>query len=51
MVVADAPVDVIPLWVRAGAVIPKIPEDVMTLVPQKESGNKRSSWMTAASMR
>ncbi len=38
-VVADAPVDVIPVWVRAGAVVPKIPEDVMTLVPQKESGN------------
>jgi alpha-D-xyloside xylohydrolase len=39
VVVADAPVDVIPVWVRAGAVVPKIPEDVMTLVPQKESGN------------
>jgi alpha-D-xyloside xylohydrolase len=38
-VVADAPVETIPLWVRAGAVLPKIPEDVMTLVPQKESGN------------
>jgi alpha-D-xyloside xylohydrolase len=37
--VADAPVDVIPVWVRAGAVVPKIPEDVMTLVPPKESGN------------
>jgi alpha-D-xyloside xylohydrolase len=35
----DAPLDVLPLWVRAGAVVPKIPEDVMTLVPQKESGN------------
>lgn len=35
----DAPIDVIPLWVRAGAVLPKIPEDVMTLVPEKESGN------------
>ena len=39
VVVADAPVDTIPVWVRAGAVVPKIPEDVMTLVPQKESGN------------
>ena len=29
----------IPVYVRAGAVIPKIPEDVMTLVPQSESGN------------
>jgi alpha-D-xyloside xylohydrolase len=34
VVVVDVPVDV-----RAGAVIPKIPEDVMTLVPQSESGN------------
>jgi alpha-D-xyloside xylohydrolase len=40
MVVANVPVDSIPLWVRAGAVIAKIPEDVMTLVPQSESGNK-----------
>ena len=39
VVLADAPVDKIPVWVRAGAVIPKIPEDVMTLVPQSESGN------------
>jgi alpha-D-xyloside xylohydrolase len=39
VVVADAPVDRIPVWARAGAVIAKIPEDVMTLVPQKESGN------------
>ena len=35
----DAPADMLPLYVRAGAVIPKIPEDVMTLVPQNESGN------------
>ena len=35
----DAPADVIPVYVRAGAVVPKIPEDVMTLVPQSESGN------------
>ena len=40
-VVVDAPVDALPLWVRAGAVIAKIPEDVMTLVPQSESGNTR----------
>ena len=33
-VVVDAPLDVLPLWVRAGAVLPKIPEDVMTLVPE-----------------
>ena len=37
----DAPVDVLPLYVRAGAVIPKIPEEVMTLVPQSESGNSK----------
>jgi alpha-D-xyloside xylohydrolase len=40
VVVADAPLDTIPLWVRAGSVVPKIPEDVMTLVPAKESGNR-----------
>jgi alpha-D-xyloside xylohydrolase len=39
VVVANAPLDTIPVWVRAGAVIPKIPEDVMTLVPASESGN------------
>jgi len=40
-VIADVPLDSIPLYVLAGAVIPKIPEDVMTLVPQSESGNTR----------
>ncbi len=39
-IVVEAPLDVLPLFVRAGAVLPKIPEDVMTLVPEKESGNK-----------
>jgi alpha-D-xyloside xylohydrolase len=39
VVIADAAVDTIPVWVRAGAVLPKIPEDVMTLVPQSESEN------------
>ena len=39
VVVADAPPDTIPVWARAGAVIAKIPEDVMTLVPPSESGN------------
>jgi alpha-D-xyloside xylohydrolase len=39
VLIAPAPLDTIPVWVRAGAVIPKIPEDVMTLVPQSESGN------------
>ena len=37
--VAQAALDSIPLYVRAGAVIPKLPEDVMTLVPQSESGD------------
>ena len=37
--IADAPLDTLPLWARAGAVIAKIPEDVMTLVPPAESGN------------
>jgi alpha-D-xyloside xylohydrolase len=41
VVVADAPLDRIPVWARAGAVIAKIPEDVMTLVPEKESGNTK----------
>jgi alpha-D-xyloside xylohydrolase len=39
VVVADAPLETIPVWARAGAVIATIPEDVMTLVTQKESGN------------
>ena len=34
----DVPVDAIPVYVRAGAVIAKLPEDVMTLVPTAESG-------------
>ena len=38
-VVVTATMDVLPLWVRSGAVIAKIPEDVMTLVPESESGN------------
>lgn len=38
-IVAEAPLDVLPLYARAGAIIPKIPEDVMTLVPEKESGD------------
>jgi alpha-D-xyloside xylohydrolase len=39
VVIADPAADAIPVWARAGAVIAKIPEDVMTLVPEKESGN------------
>ena len=38
-IVEPAPLDTIPVWVRAGAVLPRIPEDVMTLVPAAESGN------------
>jgi len=38
-VVAQAAMGDLPLYVRAGAIIPKIPEDVMTLVPASESGN------------
>jgi alpha-D-xyloside xylohydrolase len=39
VVIADAPLDVLPLYARAGAILPKIPDDVMTLVPAAESGN------------
>jgi alpha-D-xyloside xylohydrolase len=40
VVVAPAPPDTIPVYARRGAILPKIPEDIMTLVPQSESGNK-----------
>jgi alpha-D-xyloside xylohydrolase len=39
VVIAEAPLDLLPLYARAGAILPKIPEDVMTLVPATESGN------------
>jgi alpha-D-xyloside xylohydrolase len=39
VVVANAPLDTIPVWARAGVILPKIPEDVMTLVPPSQSGN------------
>ncbi len=39
-IVVDAPMETIPVFARAGAVLPEIPEDVMTLVPAAESGNK-----------
>jgi hypothetical protein len=39
VVIADAPLDVLPLYARAGAIISKIPDDVMTLVPPEQSGN------------
>lgn len=39
-VIARAAPDEIPVYARRGTILPKIPEDVMTLVPQSESGNK-----------
>jgi alpha-D-xyloside xylohydrolase len=39
-VVAQAAADTIPVYARKGTILPKIPEDVMTLVPAAESGNK-----------
>lgn len=36
--VVDAPLDRIPLYVKAGTIFPRIPEDVMTLVPWKGAG-------------
>ena len=36
-IIVDAPLNRVPLFVRAGAVIPRIPEDVMTLVPADSS--------------
>jgi alpha-D-xyloside xylohydrolase len=36
--VVDAPLDRIPLFVKAGAILPRIPEDVMTLVPWTGAG-------------
>jgi alpha-D-xyloside xylohydrolase len=38
-VIATAPLDTIPVYARRGTVLPKIPEDLMTLVPATESGN------------
>ena len=40
VIVAPAPLNSIPVYAKAGTILPKIPEDVMTLVPQSESGNK-----------
>jgi alpha-D-xyloside xylohydrolase len=39
-VIAKAPADTIPVYLRRGAILPRIPEDIMTLVPEAESGNK-----------
>jgi alpha-D-xyloside xylohydrolase len=35
-IAAAAPLDRIPLYVREGAILPRISEDIMTLVPQAE---------------
>ena len=39
-VLAEAPLETVPVYARAGAVLGEIPEDVMTLVPAVESGNQ-----------
>jgi alpha-D-xyloside xylohydrolase len=39
-IAADAALDRIPLFVREGAILPKIPEDVMTLVPRDQFVSK-----------
>ncbi|HEV2273395.1 MAG TPA: TIM-barrel domain-containing protein [Acidobacteriaceae bacterium] len=38
--IVDVPLDSIPVYVRAGSILAKIPEDVMTLVPPASSGNR-----------
>ena len=40
VIVAKAAANEIPVYARRGTILPKIPEDIMTLVPQSESGNK-----------
>jgi len=35
-IAVDAPLDRIPLFLREGTILPKIPDDVMTLVPRSE---------------
>jgi alpha-D-xyloside xylohydrolase len=37
----DAPLGRLPLYVRSGAILPKIPEDVMTLVPANDYADKK----------
>jgi alpha-D-xyloside xylohydrolase len=36
----DVPLDKIPVYVKSGAIIPKIPDDVMTLVPASELADR-----------
>ena len=40
VILVEAAIDSIPLYVRQGAILPKIPADVMTFVPASDSGNK-----------
>ena len=40
-VLAEAPLDRIPLYVRSGAILPRIPDDVMTLVPGNEYADQK----------
>lgn len=46
-VAVDAPLNRIPLFVRAGAILPKIPEDVMTLVPSSDYGDHQVKTLDA----
>ena len=39
-VIADAAIDSTPVYVKQGAILPKIPDDVMTFVPAADKGNK-----------
>ncbi len=45
VIIANAALDVLPIYVRADAIIPKIPEDVTTLVPEGESRNTSTQSM------
>jgi alpha-D-xyloside xylohydrolase len=38
--VVDAPLEKIPVYVKSGAIIPKIPEEVMTLVPAAQLADR-----------
>jgi alpha-D-xyloside xylohydrolase len=39
-IAVEAPLDRLPLYVRSGAILAKIPDDVMTLVPAKQVADK-----------
>ncbi len=40
-IAVDDPLDRLPLYVRSGTILPKIPEDVMTLAPANEYADKQ----------